>query len=105
VRHNDTDPAAKTGRVTGLPVPCPSRPVFSSQNVDIVRKSYAEMALAERRRAFGHQLAFPGERVAHDGVEVLELRRPVQPFADLLAAATDTTISPGRRSLNLTGNG
>src|SRR5882757_9582936 len=40
--------------------------------------------LAERRRGLGHQLVFPRQRMADDGVEVFELRRPVEPFADPL---------------------
>ena len=51
-----------------------------------------------------HQPTFPDERMGYDGVEIVELGRPAQQFADAPASAAIDAGSPGRRGAMRTGS-
>src|SRR5581483_11241737 len=83
----------------GEPVHCPASASISSENTGSDRGFSGGPAFARDWRALRHQLALPGERVAHDGVEIVELRRPAQHLADARGGGhnRDRIAGPARR--------
>jgi hypothetical protein len=53
--------------------------------------------MLRKAAAVAEQLLFPGQRMGGDGLEIVELRRPVQRARMRLVSATMVMMSPGRR--------